>query len=211
MIPDTPSDLAKSSSSPRSSWAARNVAEPLTGQAHSSRNPDLNENRSKPVCRLDGKVVHEEFAGSRRRQMARNKLAVVGHVAPPASAAPMSVPYGLAALAALGQPTRLEIFRLLMRHEPDGLPAGAIADLIGCPQNTVSSHLAILARAQLTSGQRAGRSIIYRPDVKGMRALMAFLVSDCCDGHPQLCNLPKALRARRSRGNPPRKTRACRK
>ena len=143
--------------------------------------------------------------------MARNKLAVVGHVAPAASAAPISVPYGLAALAALGQPTRLEIFRLLMRHEPDGLPAGAIAESIGCPQNTLSSHLAILARAQLTSGERAGRSIIYRADVKGMRALMAFLVSDCCDGHPQLCNLPKVIRDGRPRRNPSCKTRARRK
>ncbi len=136
--------------------------------------------------------------------MAHNRLAVAGHVTPPASATPMSVPYGLAALAALGQPTRLEIFRLLMRHEPDGLPAGTIAESIGCPQNTVSSHLAILARAQLTSGQRVGRSIIYRADIKGMRALMAFLVSDCCDGHPQLCDLAKIIRDGRPRRNPSR-------
>jgi len=139
--------------------------------------------------------------------MARNKLAVVGHVAQPASAAPMSVPYGLAALAALGQPTRLEIFRVLMRHEPEGLPAGSIAEIIGCPQNTVSSHLAILARAQLASGKRAGRSIIYRADVKGMRALMAFLVSDCCDGHPELCKLQNAIRDEPSARKPERKSR----
>ena len=132
--------------------------------------------------------------------MAGKALAVVGHVGPPTSAD--SSPYGLAALAALGQSTRLEIFRLLMRHEPDGLPAGAIAAKIGCPQNTLSSHLAILARAQLTYGTREGRSIVYRADIKGMRSLMSFLVSDCCDGHPQLCNLPNASRNKGS-GSPP--------
>ena len=88
----------------------------------------------------------------------------------------MSAPHALAALAALGQPTRLEIFRLLMRREPDGLPAGAIADTIGCPHNTLSSHLGILARSGLVRGTRDGRSIIYRADVEGIRALSAFLV-----------------------------------
>ena len=125
--------------------------------------------------------------------MARNTLAVAGHIAPFESADLASASSGVAALAALGQPTRLKIFRLLMRHEPDGLPAGAIADSIGCPQTTLSTHLAILARARLIYGTRAGRSIIYRADVKGMRALMAFLVSDCCHGHPQLCDLQKTV------------------
>lgn len=128
--------------------------------------------------------------------MPRSKLAVVGHISPPLSA-DFGSTSGVAALAALGQPTRLEIFRLLMRHEPDGLPAGAIAEMIGCPQNTLSSHLAILARAKLTYGTRSGRSIIYRADVRGMRALMGFLVSDCCEGHPQLCNFGRpALKAK---------------
>ena len=140
--------------------------------------------------------------------MAREKLAVVGHIRPAASGADE---YGLAALAALGQPTRLEIFRLLMRHEPDGLPAGTIAEIMGCPQNTLSSHLAILARARLNYGRRAGRSIIYRADVKGMRALMAFLVSDCCDGHPQLCKFQNALRDQNSNRKPARNSRKFRK
>jgi DNA-binding transcriptional ArsR family regulator len=74
----------------------------------------------------------------------------------------------LAALAALGQPTRLQVFQLLMRAEPDGLLAGAIAEEIGCPHNTLSSHLAILARAGLVRGTRDGRAIIYRADVEGM-------------------------------------------
>jgi ArsR family transcriptional regulator len=120
--------------------------------------------------------------------IAKNSLAVVGHVGPVPIGDRLSAPHALAALAALGQPTRLEIFRLLMRHEPGGLAAGAIADAIECPHNTLSSHLSILARSGLVRGTRDGRSIVYRADVEGMRALIAFLIKDCCDGHPDVCN-----------------------
>ena len=126
--------------------------------------------------------------------MARSTLAVVGHIGPAPRGDRISAPHALAALAALGQPTRLEIFRLLMRREPRGLAAGAIADAIGCPHNTLSSHLSILARSGLVRGTRDGRSIVYRADIEGMRALVAFLITDCCDGHPEVCNLPDALR-----------------
>jgi DNA-binding transcriptional ArsR family regulator len=126
--------------------------------------------------------------------MPRRALAVVGHVGSVVPGEAMSVPHALSALAALGQPTRLEIFRLLMRCEPGGLAAGAIAEEIGCPQNTLSSHLGILARAGLVRGTRDGRSIVYQADIKGMRALMTFLLTDCCDGHPEFCNLQIAIR-----------------
>ena len=80
-----------------------------------------------------------------------------------------------------------------MRAEPDGRLAGSIAEEIGCPHNTLSSHLAILARAGLARGTRDGRAIIYRADVEGMRALLTYIVDDCCNGHPELCGLvPKA-------------------
>lgn len=124
--------------------------------------------------------------------MATKALAVVGHVGPAAIGDIMSVPHALAALAALGQPTRLDIFRLLMRQGREGLLAGAIAETIGCPHNTLSSHLSILARAGLVRGTREGRTIFYRADVEAMRALLAFLVTDCCEGHPELCNFIEA-------------------
>jgi ArsR family transcriptional regulator len=126
--------------------------------------------------------------------MAKTALAVVSHFAPASGSQTMTAPHALSALAALGQPTRLEIFRLLMRKEPTGLPAGTIAEMIGCPHNTLSTHVSILARAGLIRGTREGRSIIYRADVEGMRALVAFLVTDCCEGHPELCDLQDALR-----------------
>lgn len=117
----------------------------------------------------------------------RSLPAVAGHTGGRADNGMMAARQALSALAALGQSTRLEIFRLLMRHEPDGLSAGVIAEKIGCPQNTLSSHISILARAGLVIGTRDGRSIVYRADVEGMRALLGFLVTDCCDGHPELC------------------------
>lgn len=121
--------------------------------------------------------------------MAKASLAVVGHFAPAATNDVMTSPHALSAFAALGQPTRLQIFQLLMRAEPDGRLAGAIAEEIGCPHNTLSSHLAILARAGLVRGTRDGRAIVYRAEVEGMRALLTYMVHDCCSGHPELCGL----------------------
>ena len=77
----------------------------------------------------------------------------------------------------------------LIKHEPIGITAGVIADTIGAPHNTLSTHLAILVRAGLLRSSREGRTIIYRSDVEGMQSLLSFLVNDCCDGHPELCNL----------------------
>ena len=73
----------------------------------------------------------------------------------------MSGPHALAALAALGQPTRLAIFQLLMRAEPYGRAAGAIADKVGCPHNTLSSHLSILARSGLVRGKYSEQLFLH--------------------------------------------------
>lgn len=89
--------------------------------------------------------------------------------------------------AALSQSTRLDAFRLIVRHEPDGLPAGEIARLLDVPQNTMSTHLAILARAGLIAAERRSRSIIYRAEIDRVREIASFLVNDCCGGRPELC------------------------
>lgn len=91
------------------------------------------------------------------------------------------------ALAALAQSTRLEVFRLLVKHEPGGLAAGDIARALAIPQNTMSSHLAVLSRAGLVSAERFGRSIVYRADLAGFRAVMLFMLRDCCEGRPEIC------------------------
>ena len=93
----------------------------------------------------------------------------------------------IAALAALAQGTRLDVFRLLVRHEPDGLPAGELARELATPHNTMSSHLAILSRAGLVRGERHSRSIVYRADLDRLREVMTYLVKDCCGGRAELC------------------------
>lgn len=93
----------------------------------------------------------------------------------------------ISAFAALAQPTRLDVFRLLMEHEPDGLPAGEIARQMDVPHNTMSTHLAILTRAGLIEAERQSRSIIYRAKLDAVRALTGFLVKDCCGGRPEIC------------------------
>jgi DNA-binding transcriptional ArsR family regulator len=91
------------------------------------------------------------------------------------------------ALAALAQSTRLGVFRLLVKHEPSGLAAGEIAKALAVPQNTMSAHLAILARAGLVIGERQSRSIIYRADLVTFQNLTSFMVEDCCGGRAELC------------------------
>jgi ArsR family transcriptional regulator len=91
------------------------------------------------------------------------------------------------ALAALAQPTRLDVFRLLVQHEPEGLAAGDIAKTLAVPQNTMSSHLSILSRAGLVSARRFSRSIVYRADLTRLQAVVLFMLKDCCDGRPEIC------------------------
>jgi ArsR family transcriptional regulator, arsenate/arsenite/antimonite-responsive transcriptional repressor len=93
----------------------------------------------------------------------------------------------LAALAALGQETRLEVFRLLVKAGPAGIPAGEIAVRLGTVQNTTSSHLKVLAQAGLVRGERDGRVIRYVADMAGVRGLLGYLLEDCCNGTPELC------------------------
>lgn len=89
-------------------------------------------------------------------------------------------------LSALSQHTRLAAFRLLVQHEPSGLAAGELAQRLGVPQNTLSTHLGVLTRCGLLSSQRQSRTIIYRVRLDHLRELMLFLVEDCCGGQSHL-------------------------
>jgi ArsR family transcriptional regulator len=90
-------------------------------------------------------------------------------------------------LAALAQPTRLQAFRILVKHEPDGLAAGDLARQLEVPQNTLSSHLNILARADLVTATRHSRSIVYRAKLADFQKVVLFLLQDCCGGRPEVC------------------------
>lgn len=94
---------------------------------------------------------------------------------------------------ALSQRTRLEAFRLLVGHEPDGLAAGEIARQLNVPQNTMSTHLAVLTRAGLIESERQSRSVLFTAKLDRVRETAAFLVNDCCGGRPELCEPLVAL------------------
>jgi ArsR family transcriptional regulator len=91
------------------------------------------------------------------------------------------------ALAALAQNSRLEAFRLLVKNEPEGVPAGELARMLAVPQNTMSAHLAILSRTGLITGERQSRSIIYRANLVHLNQLILFLLKDCCGGSQDVC------------------------
>jgi ArsR family transcriptional regulator len=93
----------------------------------------------------------------------------------------------IAALAALAQSTRLDVFRRLVKHEPAGIAAGELARLLDVPQNTMSAHLATLSRAGLVTAERQSRSIIYRANLQAFQAVALFLLQDCCGGKPEIC------------------------
>ncbi|MFC3786373.1 DNA-binding transcriptional ArsR family regulator [Sphingopyxis italica] len=93
----------------------------------------------------------------------------------------------LLALAALAHPTRLDAFRQLVQHEPEGLSTGQLVDLSGLTQSTFSTHLAVLAKAGLLQTEKRGRRFIQRADIDALRALMLFLARDCCQGRAELC------------------------
>ena len=93
----------------------------------------------------------------------------------------------LNALAALGQETRLDVFRLLVRAGPEGVAAGEIATRLDTVQNTMSAHLKVLAHAGLIRPERDGRTVRYVADMTGFRDLLAYLMEDCCNGAPELC------------------------
>ncbi|KZY43156.1 transcriptional regulator [Roseovarius sp. HI0049] len=87
----------------------------------------------------------------------------------------------------MSQPTRLDVYRLLLKAGETGMAAGEIADALGVRQNTMSANLAVLHQAGLVRNTREGRSIRYFADLDGTRGLLAFLLEDCCGGNPELC------------------------
>jgi len=91
------------------------------------------------------------------------------------------------ALGALAQQTRLQAFRVLVQHAPSGLAAGDLARLLEVPQNTLSAHLSVLARADLVVSERHSRSIVYRANLAAFQAVAVFLLQDCCGGRQEIC------------------------
>ena len=88
----------------------------------------------------------------------------------------------VAALAALAQDSRLDVFRLLVQAGPDGMPAGAVAAALDLAPNTLTFHFDRLRTAGLVTVRRDGRSMIYAAQFGTMNSLLGFLTENCCGG-----------------------------
>jgi ArsR family transcriptional regulator, arsenate/arsenite/antimonite-responsive transcriptional repressor len=86
----------------------------------------------------------------------------------------------IAALGALAQETRLDLFRLLVAAGPEGVSAGVIAERLGVVPSSLSFHLAQLAHSGLIVQRRLGRQLIYSAEYAAMSGLVAYLTENCC-------------------------------
>jgi ArsR family transcriptional regulator len=103
------------------------------------------------------------------------------------------------ALAALAQDNRLDVYRLLVRAGPQGLPAGNIASELKLAPNTLTFHFDRLRQAGLITVRRDGRSMIYAARFDAMNELIAYLTENCCGGQPEQCAPAAACKPSRSR------------
>ena len=99
----------------------------------------------------------------------------------------MEINSATAALAALGQTTRLSVFRLLVEAGPEGRMVGEIAEALALPGATLSFHLKELSAAGLIRGETRGRFICYRANFDTMNELIEFLTFNCCGGDASRC------------------------
>ena len=90
----------------------------------------------------------------------------------------------VAALAALAQDNRLDVFRLLVQAGPEGMPAGAVSTALDLAPNTLTFHFDRLRTAGLVSVRREGRSMIYAAQFETMNSLLGYLTENCCGGAP---------------------------
>jgi DNA-binding transcriptional ArsR family regulator len=94
----------------------------------------------------------------------------------------------IAALSALAHEHRLTIFRLLVEHGPDGLPAGVIAERVGLQPSSLTFHLQHLTRAGLLVPRRVSRQIFYAADFAAMSSLVGYLTDNCCTASGASCS-----------------------
>lgn len=93
---------------------------------------------------------------------------------------PMDAKHTVAALGALAQDTRLQVFRLLVERGPDGLAAGVIAEQVGVPPSSLTFHLQQLLHSGLATQRRSSRQIIYAANFVTMNGLVSYLTENCC-------------------------------
>jgi len=99
----------------------------------------------------------------------------------------METSHAVAALAALAQDSRLDIYRLLVQAGPQGMAAGQVAEQLGLAPNTLTFHFDRLRFAGLVTVRRDGRSMIYAARYEAMNDLVSFLTENCCQGAQEQC------------------------
>src|SRR5215468_3464898 len=105
----------------------------------------------------------------------------------------------LAALAALSQENRLDVFRLLVEAGREGMAAGSVAETLKLAPNALTFHFDRLRDAGLVTVRRDGRSMIYSARYETMNALIAYLTENCCRGRADQCMPIKGEKAAQSR------------
>src|ERR1700676_5272696 len=104
-----------------------------------------------------------------------------------------------AALAALAQNNRLDVFRLLVQAGPEGMSAGSVSTALDLAPNTLTFHFDRLRAAGLVTVRRDGRSMIYAAQFDIMNELLGFLTGNCCGGAPEKCAPAAACRPSRAK------------
>ena len=99
----------------------------------------------------------------------------------------MQTKHAVIIFEALSSASRLDVFRLLVKHAPDGLVAGDIARRLDIPSTNLSFHLKALSHSGLVSMEKEGRFWRYRADIPLMLETIAYLTAECCSGNPQQC------------------------
>jgi ArsR family transcriptional regulator len=105
----------------------------------------------------------------------------------------------VAALAALAQDSRLDVYRLLVQAGPEGMPAGGVASALKLAPNTLTFHFDRLRQAGLVTVRREGRSMIYAARYDTMNGLISYLTDNCCRGAPAQSGPAVACKPARSK------------
>ena len=92
----------------------------------------------------------------------------------------MKLEKAAAQLEALGNPTRLNIYRILVRAGETGLPVGRIQEKLDIPASTLSHHCKRLIDTGLVTQERQATTLICRANYPGMNALIGYLADECC-------------------------------
>lgn len=88
---------------------------------------------------------------------------------------------------ALSSGVRLDLFRLLVKHAPDGLVQGDMAKMLGIPSTNLSFHLKAIVHSGLVNVEREGRFMRYKANIPLMLDIVGYLTSECCSGNPAQC------------------------